>query len=255
MNTEKYIDEIEALLEKAAKDLDARIKVLVSKLESRSGVLIGGELELNRAIMMRTEIAREMALYTMESEVAVQALEQAARDSAAHMKTLGIASEFTQSDVELVKAMQQNVRAEIASASISAQAGITEAIYVGVVTGRKQTDLLADITQLLIGQTDRRGNPMVNHAKTIFRTGYMEVDAVVQRKKAGDAGITKFKYIGGTVRDSRQWCIDHLDGVYTEDQIKAWEGQQWAGKKAGDPFVVRGGWSCMHQFRAYIEEV
>ena len=37
-------------------------------------------------------------------------------------------------------------------------------------------------------------------------------------------------------------------GLFTKDEVrKLWQ-RSWKGKKAGDPFIVRGGYNCRHQW-------
>jgi hypothetical protein len=42
----------------------------------------------------------------------------------------------------------------------------------------------------------------------------------------------------------------HNMKTYTEDEIREmWAENEWTGKAAGDPFIVRGGYNCRHHFR------
>jgi len=249
-------DQIATRLAKSAEDLNRKIAGLMQSMPDDGTALLTDELSLQRALAMRAEVARQFGAYTGDANAMLTTyFTQSAKDSAAYLTSIGVDAAFTQSDADLVDAMLTSARAEIASASMASQAKIAELIYVGAVTGANKADLLQNIQQLLIGQTDKRGMPMTIHAQTIARTGYMEVDALVQKKKAKEAGLDKFKYLGGTVRDSRKWCVDHVNKTFTRAEIEQWEQSQWQGKKNGDPFVVRGGWNCLHHFRAVLDTV
>jgi hypothetical protein len=64
--------------------------------------------------------------------------------------------------------------------------------------------------------------------------------------KASRLGYSKYQYRGGVVRNSRDFCINHVNQTYTESEIRRkWRGS-WQGKRPGDPFVVRGGYNCRH---------
>lgn len=64
--------------------------------------------------------------------------------------------------------------------------------------------------------------------------------------RATRLGYTRFRYAGGVVRNSRDFCITHVGKIYTMGEIqRIWRGR-WAGKRPGDPMVVRGGYNCRH---------
>ena len=249
-----FVDNLELNLMRIERMLLTAATTLNDTLASIVAEGVTGELAIQRALAMQANIAAAFAEYDAAAGAAVATYAQAARDSADALIAMGVPAVFVQEDADLLLAMMQNVRSEIAGLSLQTQASVTESIYTGAVTGMSKMDMVANIKQLVLGQTDKRGNPMLMHAQTILRTGYMEVDSVVQRKKAGEAGIETFKYVGATVRDSRPWCVEHVGKVFTLAEIKEWESAQWAGKKQGDPFVVRGGWNCTHHFRAAIVE-
>ena len=74
----------------------------------------------------------------------------------------------------------------------------------------------------------------------------MEFDGGVIYSRAVRAGVTEYRYAGGTIADTRPWCAEHVDQTYTEDEINTMWQDSWAGKKSGNPFIVRGGWNCRH---------
>jgi hypothetical protein len=84
------------------------------------------------------------------------------------------------------------------------------------------------------------------HASTIAETRYMEIDSTILLRKAEEYGLDSFKYQGSLIKDSRKWCEDHKDKIFTLEEIQTWQDIKWQGKKAGDPFVTRGGWRCRH---------
>jgi len=60
-------------------------------------------------------------------------------------------------------------------------------------------------------------------------------------------GIEKFKYAGGLVERSRQFCIDRVGETFTIEQGKAFNNLEWNGKIKGvDFFVQIGGYQCLH---------
>lgn len=77
----------------------------------------------------------------------------------------------------------------------------------------------------------------------------MDFDGVFTIHRARQAGLKRFKYSGTLIANSRDFCIQHVGKTYTEEEIRRiWSSQSWSGKRAGDPFVVRGGERCRHFF-------
>jgi hypothetical protein len=75
----------------------------------------------------------------------------------------------------------------------------------------------------------------------------MDFDGVFVKHRARQAGLKKFRYSGTLIANSRDFCIRHVGKTYTEEEIKRiWSSESWSGKRAGDPFVVRGGERCRH---------
>ena len=105
---------------------------------------------------------------------------------------------------------------------------------------------------------DRAGENMRRYASQILNDGLREFDAQVNAKKALDAGLEYVKYSGDIIPTTRSICRNVLNGVYskragnifTVDEVrKLWERlPPWKGKRPGDPFIVRGGYNCRHQW-------
>ena len=247
------IDENEKLLQRAIKKLDLRISILTSKLNVRSGRLTSDAINLRRAISMRREIAKEFGVYYDAAETATD-FRPVLKDVGKVLKDAGIDKAITKADASLISAFSDDAFSEMSGLGQQYSAQISERVYTGVVTGDLLEDMTQDISQMLIGGTDKAGKPMANHAKTIATTRYMEVDSVILRKKSEEAGIKKFKYAGSLIKDSRKWCVEHVNKAYTLEEIEKWESQKWQGKKSGDPFVVRGGWNCRHRWLPVVDK-
>jgi len=254
VDLEILADKNAQLLQDALDTVNGRIADLIAELEQNGGVLVNKQANLAKALSMRAEIATVFAEeFDGVSADVVASLSEAAREAVQELEAVGVSSAFTKADGELVRLMLEDVGAEIDGLSMRAQSEISQSIYKNVVAASPRSYLKAEVEQLLVGKKDIRGVPMVVHAETIARTRLMEINSLLTLKKANEAGVTKFKYVGGLVRDSRQWCKEHVGKIYTLNEIMGWEKIQWAGKKAGNPFIVRGGWNCIHRWRAVVD--
>jgi hypothetical protein len=103
---------------------------------------------------------------------------------------------------------------------------------------------------------DRAGENMRRYASQILNDGLREFDAQVNAKKALDAGLEYVKYSGDIIPTTRSICRNVINGVYskragnifTVDEVRKIWVTSWKGKKPGDPFIVRGGYNCRHQW-------
>jgi hypothetical protein len=101
---------------------------------------------------------------------------------------------------------------------------------------------------------DKLGNNMRRYASQMVHDALMQFDAAINVQSGKETGATHWKYYGSVVNDTRPFCEKHAGKVYTEDEIdEIWAGD-WAGKAAGDPFIVRGGYNCRHHWRPYYTE-
>ena len=101
---------------------------------------------------------------------------------------------------------------------------------------------------------DRLGNNLRRYATTYATDSLNQYSASITAATAREQGIDSFEYYGDVIRDSREFCKKHVGKIYTADEItEIWAGS-WAGKSAGDPFIVRGGYNCRHQWLPRVEE-
>ena len=105
--------------------------------------------------------------------------------------------------------------------------------------------------------TTRTGENMKRYAGQILNDGLREFDAQLNLHKSVEAGLTMCKYFGNIIPTTREHCrlvrsgkYDRREsGLFTIDEVKKlWTSKSWKGKKSGDPFVVRGGYNCRHQW-------
>ena len=76
---------------------------------------------------------------------------------------------------------------------------------------------------------------------------YMEFDRTLAFEYATELGTdTHAIYAGVRVDDSRDFCMQRLNMIYTRAEIEKWNKQDWQGKRPGDVKVVLGGYNCLH---------
>ena len=97
---------------------------------------------------------------------------------------------------------------------------------------------------------------MKRYAGQILNDSLREFDAQLNLAKSTEAGLTYAVYLGNVIPTTRPHCRlvrsgkydKRKGGLFTKDEVrKLWQ-RSWKGKKAGDPFIVRGGYNCRHQW-------
>lgn len=97
---------------------------------------------------------------------------------------------------------------------------------------------------------DNLGDAAFRHVKTELNTAGMAFQRLTHIKKAEKAGITKFLYVGPDDERTRPFCAEHVDRVYSLEEIRAMDNGQ------GLPVeVYGGGYNCRHHWRPISDEL
>ena len=127
---------------------------------------------------------------------------------------------------------------------------IRNALILAVI-GRSTRDTLeASIKEIVVGNANRKGRLYV-FANTLSDTLFASVGRAVTMSFARFAGFTKFRYAGGLIQDSRDFCVARNGNVYDENAIRSWASiPTWQGKipntTATTIFYYLGGYRCRH---------
>lgn len=129
---------------------------------------------------------------------------------------------------------------------------IKQTIEKAVLSKSDYTDLVQDVTILTIGDKDKLGR-LERYAKQAAYDAMAQSDAAYTQSIAESNGIEFFRYAGGKVRDSREFCISRSNKYFHKKEIEAWGNlSDWQGRIDGtnssNIFVNRGGWRCLHSF-------
>ena len=124
---------------------------------------------------------------------------------------------------------------------------VSREVYQNTLTGASFASSVAAVKAV-------QGGRLAKYAKQQVHDSLMQFDASVNAVIGKESGATHWKYVGRLIETTRSFCRKHEGKVFTEEEIAlTWEGS-WAGKASGDPFIVRGGYNCGHQFRPVFDE-
>lgn len=233
-------------LDSTADAIRARLESALRVVNRRIAAGIPDKLDAAAALRARLHIAQAMAVYDKTVDAVLPEYAKAAQAAG---RAWGLGEQLDQNEAALITAMIHDTAAELKAAGMQKAGEISDAVYVAAVAGSPKEDLLAQVEQLLIGGTDKRGRSLAGYAGTVAETRYMQTFAASTKLLADKAGVDRFEYVGSLVRDSRPWCREHVGKVFTRAEIEEWRDADWAGKAPGDPFIVRGGWNCRHHWQ------
>lgn len=89
------------------------------------------------------------------------------------------------------------------------------------------------------------------YVQTYVDTGLSVVGRERIAETAKDLGLVWYRYIGGVIQTSRDFCTERDGGYYHESEIEEWADEDWDGKIDGTNsetiFSYCGGWNCRHE--------
>jgi len=101
---------------------------------------------------------------------------------------------------------------------------------------------------------DKVGNNLRRYATSYAHDSLMQFSASANVSIGNELGIDKWEYYGDSILDTRDWCRKHAGKIMTTQEIRdEWATNDWQGKAAGDPFIVRGGYNCRHSWVAVVD--
>jgi hypothetical protein len=98
------------------------------------------------------------------------------------------------------------------------------------------------------------GANLYSYSSQIVGDALMGFDGQFAKYRANELGLTSFIYYGSIIRDSRDFCVEHVNKIFTEEEARTlWQGD-WQGKSGSDPFLDRGGYNCRHHWQPVSED-
>lgn len=105
---------------------------------------------------------------------------------------------------------------------------------------------LTDIRRNLIAALSGKSGLVDSHFRRFTRDLFAEYDRAVKLEYKEQLGLKHAVYAGTAIDDTRDFCVERLNNVYTEEEINNWNDEEWQGKKPGDVKIVLGGYNCRH---------
>ncbi len=116
----------------------------------------------------------------------------------------------------------------------------------GGVTGAELTAQAALVKRLLPNDVNTSAS-LYAKMSTASESVVGSYDGAFMAARSNRLGVERFRYEGSIIATSRDFCKSMIGREMSKDEIQStWASSTWAGKEPGDPFVVRGGYNCLH---------
>ena len=123
------------------------------------------------------------------------------------------------------------------------------------VSGRSSVQALKSTLSEVIQGAEGVNGAMERYMHTYAYDSFTNVQRAVDLHTADAYGFNCFVYSGSLIKDSRDFCIEHLGEVICRDQFEEFEAMDWQGKNPDVPFEISlGGYNCRHVARWIPDE-
>lgn len=280
-------DKQQELLIKALQQLENKVVETALKLPNRNGILFDTRLAIEIRPQLQKAIED---LYLTKVQTFINDYDKIAANIVATYGKLPIPAEFkqiTEIDLQVIQQLKKISFSQFQNLGNEFVNTLANEVYQSTLTGRPVVEMVQTLKSKINGiyqqsdnkkaqelvdyiannpngaevdtavsqlQTiygrDRLGDNLNRYATQIVQDSLMGFDGQFAKFRADELGLTSYVYYGSLVRDSREFCIENANKIFTEEEIRQkWENETWQGKAQGDPFVVRGGYNCRHHFQ------
>lgn len=134
--------------------------------------------------------------------------------------------------------------------SASVKLPLNQILNQNVNSGGSFSGMLEQLRTYIKGTPDLDGR-LLSYSRNILSDTLFQYSRAFQQSITADLGLSWYKYIGGLIKDSRDFCVERTGNFYHESEVKAWASLEWSGKNKytteSSIFIYAGGHSCRHQ--------
>ncbi|MCP4645826.1 MAG: hypothetical protein GY851_35600 [bacterium] len=166
---------------------------------------------------------------------------------------LHIEAAFNRTDLVMARTLEDTDFTIYAGLGVDSRNRITQAVYNSVLIGAPFADLTTEIRGALRGHKDIRGRPLESYATVYAQDATMGYYRTMHLKKAEDAGLDHWLYVGDVIETTRKFCKRHVMKVYDAAKINELDKTEWGGK-SGSLWTDAGGYNCRHHWHGVDPE-
>lgn len=116
-------------------------------------------------------------------------------------------------------------------------------------TGGSFTGMLNQVKTFIQGNENLDGR-LLSYSKTILHDTLFQYARSFQNSVTEDLGLVWYRYVGGIMDKSREFCIERNGGYFHQKEVESWADLEWKGKNnlttKSSIFIFCGGFRCQH---------
>lgn len=153
---------------------------------------------------------------------------------------------------KLLKQSQKNALSMLGQEAVSAQfiKPMRDILSQSVSTGASFGETVQTLTNFITGTPDMDGK-LIRYVKTVAYDGFAQADRSYTEAVSVAIGVEFYRYLGGLLSDSREFCQQRNGNYYHKKEIEAWgQLKDWQGRNpntnSSTIFTLAGGYNCKH---------
>ncbi len=250
--------EIRPKLQQAIEELYlARVQTLINDYDKIAGTIVATYGKLPVPIEFKQITEADLVTIQQLKKIAFSQFQNLATEF-----TNTLAQEVFQSTLvgkpfaEVVQTIRDKINGIYQQADTVKQQQLVDFIQKQKIAGKTNTEdfkTAVDELKQTYGSTVTGANLAV-YSSQIVQDALMGFDGQFAKYRADQIGLTSFIYYGSIIRDSRDFCVEHANKIFTEEEARDLWQSEWQGKSGSDPFLDRGGYNCRHHWQPVSED-
>lgn len=254
----------ERQLSKTNQELFDQVQILLNRLELNSDGTIK-QNQYNRAMLAKIDYHLNKGLNQSGYYAGLSKI------VAGISKITGAISDYFNSflqsftgDAQYIKSIQKQTIAELETylanegLELALKRPIVNIMNQNINTGAAYSDLMRQVREFILG-SDTIEPTMIKYSRQITTDSLFNFSRALQEAISDNAGLEFYVWSGGTMDDSRPFCLERAGKYFHKKEIEGWAGQSWAGKRKGTNsstiFIYAGGYGCLHKPIAVSEAI
>ena len=245
--------------------LYSRIQVILKDIDLDKNGLIK-QTAANRAILQRAQaefdfIISDQTQYQASIERYLKSVPKIDALNAAYFETVSSAFQPNRAFIkQLQKQAIETVNSQLLQDGFvsNVKGPLVDILNQNINTGGSFSGMLEQIRTFIRGDANLDGR-LVSYSRGILNDVLFQYSRAYQKSVTSDLGLKWYKYVGGLVKDSREFCIARAGKFWHESEIMSWASLEWQGRNRytteSSIFVVLGGYNCSHQVIPVHESV
>lgn len=100
---------------------------------------------------------------------------------------------------------------------------------------------------------------LMSYSRGILRDALFQYSRSYQQAITSDLGLMWFRYDGGVIDKSREFCLERAGGYFHQSEIESWADEDWQGRNRfttkSSIFIYCGGYNCGHSLIPVHESI